>query len=143
MKGSGNSNTQEKVSNASIRLPKINLPTFEGDMLIIDSFWDSFSNAIADTNLSDCQKLTYLKSCLKGDALKLIDDLPNTDDAYSSAVNILQKAYKNSLLVILTLMESFQKLSLDTSKYESVMKFRAGYESVIGRLEKNGLCCSR
>ena len=138
--GSGNTQNQKKEStgNTSIRLPKINLPTFEGDILIFDSFWDSFSNAVADTNLSNCQKLTYLKSCLKGDALKLIDDLPNTDDAYSSAVDILHRAYKNSLLVLLTLMESFHKLSLDTSKYESVMKFRAGYESVIGRLVKMG-----
>ena len=51
------------------RLPKLSLPTFSGDPLTWQTFWDSFYAAIdANPNLSGIQKFTYLKAQLQGDA---------------------------------------------------------------------------
>lgn len=52
------------------RLPKLDLPVFEGDVLEWQSFWDSYESAIhTNQSLSDVQRFTYLKSLLKYKAL--------------------------------------------------------------------------
>jgi len=50
-------------------LPKLNLPTFAGDPLTWQSFWDSFDTAVnSNTALDGVQKLNYLWAKLHGDA---------------------------------------------------------------------------
>ena len=47
------------------KLPKLDLPKFEGNVLEWESFWDSFDSAIHSNNtLSEVQKFNYLKSLL-------------------------------------------------------------------------------
>ena len=49
------------------RLPKLSLPTFNGDILQWQTFWDSFESTIhLNVNLTDVQKFSYLKSQLVG-----------------------------------------------------------------------------
>ena len=50
-------------------LPKLNLPSFAGDPLTWQSFWDSFDAAV-NTNiaLDGVQKFNYLRAQLHGDA---------------------------------------------------------------------------
>ena len=58
------------------KLPKLNMPTFDGNLLNWQSFWDSFSSAVHDnTTLSDVQKFNYLKSQLYGEASQCIAGL--------------------------------------------------------------------
>ncbi|XP_066261262.1 uncharacterized protein [Euwallacea similis] len=52
------------------------------------------------TDLSETEKLLYLKLCCKGDALNLIDSLDITPDNYTIALNLLQKRYENKKAVI-------------------------------------------
>ena len=58
-------NTASSVSH----LPKLNLPTFSGEPLSWQTFWDSFSTAV-DSNhiLSGVQKFNYLRAQLHGEA---------------------------------------------------------------------------
>ena len=56
------------------RLPKLELPTFDGNMKKWHDFWDLFETAIhTRPDLAEIEKLQYLKGQLKGAALKLID----------------------------------------------------------------------
>jgi len=51
---------------ATSRLPKLTLPTFPGDSLTWQTFWDSFYGAIhGNSNLSGIQKFNYLKPQLQ------------------------------------------------------------------------------
>ena len=61
-------NMSKQTNNCGIKLPAINLPTFDGNYLNWRSFEDSFS-AFVDQNdsLTNVQKLCYLRSQLKGE----------------------------------------------------------------------------
>ena len=61
-------------------LPKLSLPTFSGDLLTWQTFWDSFYAAIdANPNLSGIQKFNYLKAQLQRDAARAVSGLPLSD----------------------------------------------------------------
>ena len=66
-----------------IRLPHLNMPTFLGDPLLWELFWDSFDAAVhSSPSLSTVQKLTYLRSQLHGSAAKVISGLSLTSSNY-------------------------------------------------------------
>ena len=75
-------------TNASIyhKLPKLNLPSFDGNMLDWQPFWDSFSAAVHD-NLS---LNNYLKSQLYGEASQCIAGLQITNTNYAQALQVLK-----------------------------------------------------
>ncbi|XP_053398141.1 uncharacterized protein LOC128556614 [Mercenaria mercenaria] len=51
------------------KLPKLTLPTFDGDLTTWQTFWDSFESSVhLNASLSDVQKFNYLKSLLQGTA---------------------------------------------------------------------------
>ena len=58
-------NHPSSSSEATTRLPKLNLPTFSGDPLLWQSFWDCFEAAVHNnSSLTDVQKLNYLRAQL-------------------------------------------------------------------------------
>ena len=70
-----------------IRLPKSTLPTFNGNPLKWQTFWDSFTAAVhSNPSLSPVQKFGYLRAQLEGDAARAISGLPLTDDNYVHSV---------------------------------------------------------
>ena len=49
-----------------VRLPKLDVPTFNGDILNWRSFWEQFRVSVHDrSNLSNSEKLVYLHHALK------------------------------------------------------------------------------
>ena len=75
-------------------LPKLSLPTFSGELLAWQTFWDSFYVAIhTNPNLGGIQKFSYLKAQLVGDATRTISGLPLTDTNYHHAIAILEDRY--------------------------------------------------
>lgn len=57
-------------SKHNTRLPKLTLSSFDGDITQWLSFWDSYQAAIhSNTDLSDVQKFTYLKSLVERTAI--------------------------------------------------------------------------
>ena len=49
--------------NSTVRLPRLGLPTFSGDALEWQPFWDGFNAAVnSNPSISDVQKLNYLRS---------------------------------------------------------------------------------
>ena len=76
------------------RLPKLELPTFSGDPLSWQLFWDSFEAAV-DTNptLSPIHKFNYLKAQLQGDAARAIAGLPLTEMNYAQSVTLLKQRF--------------------------------------------------
>ncbi|OXA41427.1 hypothetical protein Fcan01_23891 [Folsomia candida] len=69
-----------------IRLPNLDLKTFDGSLLEWTSFRDIFTASVHNnTTISKGQKLTYLKSLLKGEAAKLIQSMVLSDANYDIA----------------------------------------------------------
>jgi hypothetical protein len=88
-------------SELSVRLPTINLPSFDGSYSEWTSFSDTFE-ALIDKNdrIPDIQKFHYLKSCLKNEANRIIESLTVSAANYKSAWETLQKRYNNKRLIV-------------------------------------------
>ena len=88
-------------SHTELKLPKLDLPTFSGDVLDWPSFWQTFQNSVGDrTDLADIVKLTYLKTLLKGEAAVSIAGLTVTGPSYQTAVSLLKERFGRSDLII-------------------------------------------
>ena len=60
--------------NANHKLPKLTLPSFNGNVSLWQTFWDSFESAVhSNPTLTDVQKFCYLKSQLEGEALQTVE----------------------------------------------------------------------
>ncbi|XP_054706701.1 uncharacterized protein LOC129216512 [Uloborus diversus] len=89
----------ESNSNAetNVKLPKMNLPLFSGNLHEWLSFKDIFLASIhQNKNLSDAMKLQYLKSSLKGDAFRIVQSISIVDSNYAVALSLLEERYSNS-----------------------------------------------
>ncbi|XP_023221566.1 uncharacterized protein LOC111623278 [Centruroides sculpturatus] len=96
-----NASFEGQANSASIKLPKIELPTFDGDYLEWIKFKDLFS-AIVHNNatLTNAQKLHYLKSVLKGEAEQLLHFIEVSEGNYTESWKILQDRYENERQII-------------------------------------------
>lgn len=100
-------NTGQRESNSMharshenrLRLPKIELPNFDGNFKNWDSFRDLFSTLVhQNSDIPDIEKLVYLKSCLKGDVGNIVRNLDTSSANYQNAWDTLIKRYDNKML---------------------------------------------
>ena len=74
------------------RLPKLVLPSFNGNPLEWQSFWDSFWSAADDnSSISDVQKFNYLKAQLCDGAKRVIAGLLLTSVNYAKSIQLLKE----------------------------------------------------
>ena len=84
----------------SIKPPQLEITPFDGDVLKWQEFWDQFEASIHKANYSSIDKLNYLKSRLKGEALSAISGYQLSDNNYSVVVNVLKQRFGNPQLII-------------------------------------------
>ncbi|XP_062708516.1 uncharacterized protein LOC134288257 [Aedes albopictus] len=84
----------------AVRLPTLELPTFGGYYMDWPGFRDAFQ-ALIDRNmqLSNVQKLLYLKSTLKGEAASVLDAMDITDVNYQVAWDLLVERFENRRVI--------------------------------------------
>ena len=93
--------TSEPVETKGVKLPKLEVPTFNGNILNWQTFWEQFSIAVHErTNISDAEKLIYLRSSLKdGSAKNVIEGLSHSGTQYNEAVECLRSRYDRPRLI--------------------------------------------
>ena len=85
----------------SIKLPKLELQKFNGNILKWQEFWDSFEASIhRNPNLQPVDKFNYLRVQLEGDASVVISGLELTNTNYKVAVNLLQQRFGRDELMM-------------------------------------------
>ena len=84
-----------------MKLPKLDVPTFDGNILNWKSFWKQFCVSVHNrTNLSDSEKLVYLQHALKGGSAKqVIEGLSHSGEYYAEAIESLQSRYNRPRLI--------------------------------------------
>ena len=84
-----------------VKLPKLDVPTFNGSILSWRSFWEQFTISVHDrSSLSNSEKLVYLQQALKGGSAKnSIEGLSCTGDNYEEAVQCLKARYNCPRLI--------------------------------------------
>ena len=98
-----------------VKLPRISLPHFRGNLIRWPAFWDSFNSAIhSNDRLSEIDKFNYLRSLLEGTAYDAIAGLALSAANYGEAVEILRKRFGNKQLIISKHMESLLSINAVT-----------------------------
>lgn len=94
-------NLAQSSTSSNITRPQLNIPIFSGDITTWHGFYELFKNFIEDdSKLTKIEKLIYLKSYLKGEALSLICNLQLTSDNFDVALKTLKDRYDNELNII-------------------------------------------
>ena len=83
------------VEGEGVKLPKLDVPTFDGDILNWRQFWEQYTVSVhARKNLSDAEKLVYLQQAIKkGSAGSTIEGLSRSGYNYSEAIECLKSRY--------------------------------------------------
>ena len=127
--------TQPKGATAQenvIRLPRLNMPTFSGDPLLWEPFWDSFNTAVhSSLLLSAVQKLTYLRFQLHGSAAKVISGLSLTSSSYGHSIALLKERFGQPHKLIHAHMQALLELP---SPIETLSSPETFYDAVEGHI---------
>ncbi|XP_076661119.1 uncharacterized protein LOC143364992 [Halictus rubicundus] len=84
-------------STTHIRLPTLQLPSFDGNYSDWLKFKDTFTSVIHENNsLTDIQRFHYLNSSLKGVAARVIQALGVSETNYKQAWELLKSRYEDS-----------------------------------------------
>ena len=80
---------------SGINLPRIEIPTFDGNILNWRLFWEQFQAAVHDKeHLGEIDKLTYLRDALRdGPAKNVIQGLTQSAESYQEAIKCLKERY--------------------------------------------------
>ncbi|XP_045461124.1 uncharacterized protein LOC123671371 [Harmonia axyridis] len=92
--------TTEIENYCKVRLPKLELPTFDGDLRQWQTYSDVFDSLIHNNAaLSNIDKYNYLISSLEGNALSIVKCTPVTSANYLIAYSALKRRYENKRLI--------------------------------------------
>ncbi|XP_011860043.1 PREDICTED: uncharacterized protein LOC105557406 [Vollenhovia emeryi] len=92
-------------------LPRIKLPNFSGEYHSWRTFHDLFVSLIkVNSDLTDVEKMHYLKTCLTGEAARLICNLPLSGDSFAIAWNLLLSRYENKRFLICAQLDRIANL---------------------------------
>ncbi len=76
------------------KLPKLELPTFNGNILLWKNFWEQFCDSVHHRPTIPKEKLMYLQNAIKNKTAKsLIGGLTKSSEHYDEAVKCLQERY--------------------------------------------------
>ncbi|XP_064643603.1 uncharacterized protein LOC135497698 [Lineus longissimus] len=101
---------------SNCRLPKLDLETFSGDILLWQTFIDGFIASVHNNSkLEDIEKFQYLKRQLKGEAARTIHGLALTNLNYAHAMEILRKRYGQRHKIVAATMKALMELPVTTS----------------------------
>lgn len=84
---------RETGPRSGVRLPKLELPKFNGELCQWQPFWERFQDSIHNTTLSRVDKFHYLKSSLTGAAAAAITGLQVSEACYNDALAILKSRF--------------------------------------------------
>ena len=86
---------------SGINLPRIKIPTFDGNIFNWRLFWEQFQATVHDKpHLEEVDKVTYLRDALKdGPARNVVQGLTQTAESYQDTVRCLKDHYDRPRLI--------------------------------------------
>ncbi|XP_078334132.1 uncharacterized protein LOC144625796 [Crassostrea virginica] len=90
-----------RAGTVAVKLPKLELPTYNGDKIKFKEFWDAFEATVhKNMKLSNIEKFNYLRSRLTGPANVAISGLSLSNENYDVAITILRDRFGDTQSVI-------------------------------------------
>lgn len=134
------SSSQANVSKIpGIRLPTINLPKFDGNLLEWSHFWDIFKSSVDNRqDISKAQKFSYLTGQLIGEAGKILKGFTSSDADYDEAIKLLSETYGDEGRIINAHLYAIFDLKSPSSNADDLGRFRSQYECHVRALRTLG-----
>ena len=107
---SSSSNASSSVS-ATVKMPKLNITSYNGDPLLFQSFWDSFESAVHKKSVDDVEKFQYLKGLLEGKASLVVQGMALTSANYLEARKLLKDRFGDPQTIIQANMDALLSLN--------------------------------
>ena len=87
--------SRDSESEDTCRLPKLDIPTFHGDLMKWSSFWTQFEATVdSNTKLSDVRKMAYLRKAIKDpEATELLNTGTEKPGLYQEKVAELKRRF--------------------------------------------------
>lgn len=105
------SNSSHESRITPVHLPRIDIPKFSGELTKWENFRDVFESLVANrSDLSNVQKLHYLKANLTGVASRVLNNTQITDANYETAWELLKRRYNNPRAVVNAHLQTFVEL---------------------------------
>ena len=115
--------------NSGVRLTKITLPRFNGDITRFYSFWQSFESSIdKNESLAQVDKFNYLVNILEGEAFRAIQGLEIIEENYEHAKETLHERFGHKQKIVQVHMESL--LNLQYSPNDTVAQLRQIFDNI-------------
>lgn len=137
------SNNETRNENKyTVNLPRLQIPLYDGNILSFNDFISQFESAIdKNSNLSNVEKLSYLKSYLISEAEVAIRGLALTSENYEIALQILRQQFGRSDIIIDAHMSRLLNLNPVRKSYDiiSLRKLYSECQTHIRGLENNGI----
>lgn len=97
--GNGNQQGNQQVNNS--KLPKLELPQFDGTYIAWTAFKDMFTSMVKDqAGITDARKLQYLKTSCKGEAEDIVSEYQIIDANFDPAWEALKDRFENRRMII-------------------------------------------
>lgn len=126
------SHKSNRTSVVKLKLPPIQIPSFEGDHGNWLSFRDTYLSLIHENEeIDNINKFHYLKQYLKGSASKVIDSLAVSSNNYDTAWSLLCERFDNKHMLVHEHIKCL--FSIETLHKES----EKGIRHIIDTLTKN------
>ena len=124
----GCSNSQRQNWN-KVKLPKLELPTFNGEITKFFSFWDSFDSMVGtNEDLSSIDKFNYLQRSLRGEAQTALEGLPIRNRTYQATIELLKERFGNTQKIISMHMDRLVKLK--SCESDNIVALRTIYDQI-------------
>ena len=98
---------------SKVRLPKLQLTSFDGNFKDWSAFWNSFDSAINSyQSLTPIERFSYLRASLRGSAAATINGLNLSSANYEAAVALLKEKYGDPQKIINAHMDALVNLPI-------------------------------
>ncbi|XP_072754297.1 uncharacterized protein [Anoplolepis gracilipes] len=121
-------------------LPRIKLPTFSGEYQAWRTIHDLFTSLIRDNaDLTNVEKMHYLKTCVTEEAARLVGNLPISGDNFMTAWTLLVSRDENKRFLITAQLDRITNLKpLKTKSAQDLKNLLTAISETIGALRALG-----
>ena len=126
---------QRNKVTSQIKLPKLNLPVFDGNILCWQEFWDVFNSSVHEQEVPNVTKFSYLKGSLRSAAVAVIGGISITNDSYDIVIELLKEKFEKRKVIIDALYSQLQHLPMATNQISDVKSTFENTEKILRQLE--------
>ena len=117
------------TTNSAVKLPTVNLPTFDGNYDHWITFRDMFTSLIHNNpSIGTVEKFYYLKTSLSGEAASVLDNLDISASSYELSWSLLSNRYTSEVTKISKEMSSNLSVVEITPKVSTIERLQRFWE---------------